>query len=445
MVVERERMRQHTAAVSLAVARDGNLLYAKGYGDADPALHVAAEPQTIYAIGSVTKQFTAALVMQLVEQGRVKLDAKLADYLPDAPHAREITVRYLLDQRSGLPDYLGDPFVLRYVYRQDVTPDQLVALVASQRLQFTPGSKWAYSNTNYVLLGMLIEKVAGAPYDELLKLNILRPQQLTSTTPSIPPASPAVAIGMSWNEDKHARESVPRWSSQVAYAAGTMNSNVLDLTAWDTAFFGGRVVSAASVREMTTAPILADGRSDGYGFGWILGKVYGRNEVWHNGGIPGFAARNAYFPAERVSVVVLANDINFDATLIVREALAAAVDMSAAERAAYDHPAPAPGEDARITALARAQFEALRAGAIDKGAYTQTMIDAMTPAVIAQVQTFLAALGPQTLITFISKTPGAGVDTYVYKVDCAQGSVRETMALDGSGKIAGLFVKPWDS
>jgi CubicO group peptidase (beta-lactamase class C family) len=443
--VERERTRQHTAAVSLAIARDGEIVYAKGYGDADPALRIAALPQTIYAIGSITKQFTAALVMQLVEQGKVRLDAKLSTYLPDAPHAGEVTVRYLLDQRSGLPDYLADPFVIRYLYRQDVTPAQLIALIAGRPLAFTPGSRWEYSNTNYVLLGMLIEKITGAPYDEALKLNILRPLQLTSTTAAMPPPGPDVAIGMAWDESKHARESVQRWSSQVAYAAGTLNSTVLDLIAWDAAFFGNRVVSAASVREMTTAPALPDGRPDGYGFGWIISKVYGRREVWHNGGIPGFGARNSYFPDDHVAIAVLADDMSFDSGPIVREALAAALGLTAADRAPFDHPAPAPGENAAVTALARGQFDALRAGALNRALYTQQMNDAMSAQLLDQLRVLLTPLGPVGAMTFVSKNQAGDLTIYVYKIDCAQGSIRETMALDAAGKIAGLLVRPWDT
>ncbi len=443
--VESERARQHVPAVSLAIARGGRLLYAKGYGDADPGQRIAAEPRTVYAIGSVTKQFTAALVMKLVERGRIKLDAKLADYLPDAPHAREIEVRYLLDQRSGLPDYLADPFVVGYIYKPDVAPAQLVALIADRPLDFVPGTKWAYSNTNYALAGMLIERVTGMRYERALEVEILDPLRLRATTAPAPPAGPLVAAGMSWDPALRAERPVQRWSPQVAYAAGMLNSNVLDLVAWDAAFFGGNVVSEASVREMTTAPVLASGGSDGYAFGWILGTAYGRREIWHNGGIPGFAARNAYFPEGRIAIAVLANAMEFDAGPIVREALAAAAGLSQAERAPYDHPAPAPGEDPKISALARAQFDAIVNGSIDAAAYTAAMNGALTPALLAQVRAALASLGPAIGFTFVSHSKAEGFDTYVYKIDCAQGSVRETLSLDAGGAIGGLYFRPWEA
>jgi CubicO group peptidase (beta-lactamase class C family) len=229
----------------------------------------------------------------------------------------------------------------------------------------------------------------------------------------------------------------------VAYAAGTLNSNVLDLIAWDAAYFGGKVVSAASVREMTTAPEIA-GRAGDYGFGWILGTVYGRRELWHNGGIPGFSARNAYFPEDRISIAVLANSMEFDAGPIVREALAAAENLTAAERAPFDAPSPAPGEDPKITALARAQFDALRSGTLERSAFTAAMNDALTPELIERARASLADLGPAFRFTFVSRSKQGTVDTYVYKIDCTQGAARELLTVDAAGKIAGLYFRPWD-
>jgi len=443
--VERELARQHTSAASIAIARDGEIVYSKGYGQADSALRVPADGQTIYAIGSVTKQFTAALVMRLVEQGKIGLETKVSQYLPEAPHAAEISVRYLLDQRSGLPDYLGSSDVMGYLFDPAVTPAQLVALVATKPLDFPPGSKFAYSNTNYILLGMIVEKVTGESYADYLYQSLLQPLQLFSTTYSIPAAAPRVAVGEQWDDSTKVQEPVARWTSQLAYAAGALNSDVSDLVAWDTAFFGGRIVSPASVREMTTPPALPNAVADGYAFGWIVGNVYGRTEIWHNGGIPGFAARNAYFPSEHLAIVVLANKIGFDSGPVVREALAAAADISASDRAPYDEPTPAPGEDAKIRALARAQFDALEAGKIDPAAYTQQMNALMTPAVLTQVRDYLKSLGPVSAFKFTGKTRVAEYDVYIYKVDCALGSIRETLSLDAAGKIGGLYVRPWDS
>jgi D-alanyl-D-alanine carboxypeptidase len=442
--VERELARQHTSGASVAIARDGEIVYAKGYGQADPALQLPADGQTIYAIGSVTKQFTSALIMRLVEQGKVSLDAKVSQYLPQAPHAAEISVRYLLDQRSGLPDYLSTD-VMRYLFDPAVTPAQLVGLVATKPLDFPPGSRFEYSNTNYVLLGMIVEKVTGESYADYLYGSILQPLHLSATTYSIPAPAPRVAVGQDWNDSTELAEPVARWTSQVAYAAGALNSDVLDLVTWDTAFFGGKVVSPASVREMTTPPVLPSSGVDVYAFGWILGAVYGRTEVWHNGGIPGFAARNVYFPSEHLAVVVLANKIGFDSGPIVREALAAAADISASDRAAYDEPAPAPGEDPKVSALARAQLEAFASGHIDPAAYTKEVNALMTPAVVAQVRDYLKSLGPVSTFTFTGKSRTAGSDVYVYKIDCALGSIRETLSLDATGKINGIFIRPWDN
>jgi hypothetical protein len=151
-----------------------------------------------------------------------------------------------------------------------------------------------------------------------------------------------------------------------------------------------------------------------------------------------------YIPEGRIEIAVLANSMEFDAAPIVREAVAAALALSPAERAVYDHPAPAPGEDARVTATARAQFEAVTSGVLDRTVYTAALNEGLTPELIEQVRASLAALGPAIAFTFVSRANDGRYETYVYKVQCTQGSVRESFSLDAEGKIAGLYFRPWD-
>jgi CubicO group peptidase (beta-lactamase class C family) len=430
-------------AISIAVARRGSMVYARGYGLADPLNNIAATETTVYAIGSITKQFTATMIVQLAEQHRLDLDEHVAAYLPQAPHAAEITVRQLLDQRSGLADYLADPFtVVQFANSTTVTPAELLVDVAKQPLHFAPGTSWEYSNSNYIILGMLVEKLAGKPYAAALTDRITGPLHLNATTFDVPAPGPQTAVAMSWDSSANHAVPQPRWSSQVAFAAGALNSNVVDLVAWDAAFFAGKVVTPASVATMTTPPPFPSGRAGDYAFGWIASDLYGHRRIWHNGGIPGFSAQNNVFPDDGLEIVVLANDIAFDASPLVKEILSVTGVVTASERDADRRPKAAAGEDAAVTALARAQYDAFRRGTIDSTRYTDAMKAAITPEIVAQVRSALVAAGTIVSVTFTGVAEQAGVTMSTYTVVCEHGTIIELIGIGRDGQIAALFFRP---
>lgn len=311
--------KQHVSGMEVAVGRNGTVLYARGYGLRDRASRLLVTAQTVFPIGSITKQFTAACVMMLVDGGKVDLNARVARYLPTAPHGNEITVRELLNQTSGLPDYLEYKPLLAAIMAGTDRPHavpSLVALVNGKPLHFKPGTKYEYSNTNYALAGMLVARVSGIPYGQFLQRRIFTPQGMSATQylRSSVPAGPDATRGYNYSNGRFTV--IPRFSMDWGNAAGAIASNGHDLIRWDNAFFGGAVIPLPTVRVATTPPdrivmLASKDRSNnlgiGYAFGWVQARAEGRQMIWHNGGLPGARAMNATFPRTGIDIVVLTN------------------------------------------------------------------------------------------------------------------------------------------
>jgi len=295
------------AAMSVVVVKGRDTLLTKGYGMADIENDVAATPLTVYRIGSITKQFTSAAVMQLVEAGKINLDDDITKYLPNAPtHGRKVLVRHLLNHTSGIPSYTDVGARFGRVMRLDLTHDSLVAVIANDSLMFEPGTTFYYNNTGYFLLGMLLEKVTGKPYGTYLQEKLFTPLGLTGTTycgtrPIIKHRAQGydVARGQLVNTDFI--------SMDLPYAAGSLCSTVGDLARWTAALASGRVVSPASYRQMTTPVKLPTGRAMSYGFGLFADSLASHRVISHGGGINGFISQLAYYPDDTLIVAVLAN------------------------------------------------------------------------------------------------------------------------------------------
>ena len=325
-IVQTAMAQQHLVGVEVAVGRNGTTLFSKGYGLRDQAKNLPVTATTVFPIGSISKQFTAACVMLLVQQGKIDLDAKLATYLPNAPHASQISVREILNQTSGLLDYLENKPLITAIFGGTWTTHEpfayYVDLIRGDPLKFEPGTKWEYSNTNYAIAGMLVEKVSGESYATFLTQNIFEAQSLTSMQYlawSIP-AGKDVTRGYNYAEGAYTL--VPRYEMSWGGAAGAIASNASDLVKWDGAFFGGKVLSQNNVEIAITPPRgitlgLHSGNTqstigEGYGFGWVTGHDEGRRIVWHNGGLIGARAMNAVFPDDGLEIVILTNATTAD-------------------------------------------------------------------------------------------------------------------------------------
>jgi D-alanyl-D-alanine carboxypeptidase len=298
--------RQRIPGLSLAVVKDGKMVLAKGYGLANVELNVPTTPETVYEIGSVTKQFTATAVMMLAEEGKVGLDDKITKYLSGLPEVwKQITVRNLLTHTSGLRNVQFVPDFAR-LRRTPGSQEKLVGLLAPLPLQFDPGSKWQYSNTGYQLLGWIIEKTSGMSYDKFLQERIFTPLDMRATqvndlgkiiknraagyTLRAGTLQNGGYVDMSW-----------------PFSAGAIVSTVVDLAKWNLALDERKLLKAPSYQEMWTPVTLKDGQTHGYGFGWSLEKTNGRPTVGHGGSIDGFRSFVVRYPEERLGIIVLAN------------------------------------------------------------------------------------------------------------------------------------------
>ena len=285
---------------SVLVARDGTILLSQGYGFADLEWNIPNSPTTKFRLGSVTKQFTAACILLLEERGKLQLDDPVKKYMPDAPGAWDkITIFNLLTHTSGIPNFTA---FSDYGSAKTIatTPEKLVARFRDKSLEFEPGEKWSYSNSGYILLGYLIEKISQQSYSQFVQENILNPLSMkdsgydsnlaiiTRRASGYEPSSNGVVnagfIDMS-----------------VPFAAGGLYSTTEDLLRWEQGLMGGKLLSPASLQKMTT-PF-----KNGYAFGVGVRTVNGHKSIEHAGGVDGFNTELAYYPEDKLTVVVLAN------------------------------------------------------------------------------------------------------------------------------------------
>ncbi|MVM31421.1 serine hydrolase [Spirosoma sp. HMF4905] len=293
---------------SVLVAEHGQVIFKKGYGMANMEWNIPNAPDTKFRLGSITKQFTAMLIMQLVEKGKLKLDGKVTDYLPDYPKANgdKITIHHLLTHTSGIPNYTNFPKFFEMESRNPATPSEFLKKFADMPLDFEPGSKFSYSNSGYFLLGVLIEKVSGKSYANLLKENILTPLQLTDTGYDLfAPILPKRATGYEKQGSNYVNS--PYLDMTIPYAAGSLYSTVEDLYRWDQALYTDKLLSASAKATMFT-PFL-----DGYAYGWGVRKTKIGDlkdsllVIEHTGGINGFNTIISRIPKDKQLVVLLNN------------------------------------------------------------------------------------------------------------------------------------------
>jgi CubicO group peptidase (beta-lactamase class C family) len=310
-VVERERRAEQIPGVSIAVCREGRIVKANGYGRANVELDVPVTPQTIFQTGSVGKQFTSMAVMMLVEEGKIALDDKIVKYIPESPGAwKEVTVRQLLTHTSGIADYGGEEDTMAkgvINFRNDYTEEQLVEAFAKMPIDFAPGEKWRYSNTGYVLLGVIIHRVTGEFYGDFLQERIFNALGMTSTriiseADIVPHRSSGYRLvkGELKNQE---------WVSPTlnTTADGALYTNVLDLAKWDAALDSGLLVKPSSYDAIWTPVKLNNGKSSPYGFGWSVREVRGKRVVSHDGAWQGFTMSISRHLDDRFTVIVMTN------------------------------------------------------------------------------------------------------------------------------------------
>lgn len=292
--------------VSVAVARGDRILLEKGYGLADRETGQAATAGTVYEIGSITKQFTAAAVLRLAEQGKLSLDDEIGDHLPELrQRGAGITLRHLLSHTSGLSSAWAVADLTA-----PSSPQVVVDSLAARPVEFAPGERFAYNNNGYILLGRVVEKVSGMPYAEYLRTAFLTPLGLASVAPC--DRLPAGRRATGYQHPTRGSTEPARVATHhptVTFSAGVLCATAGDLLRWERALATGRVLRPESYGLMTTRAVLSSGRAVGYGLGAEVSELDGHAITGHGGGLPGFITQASYLPADSLGVVVLTNGV----------------------------------------------------------------------------------------------------------------------------------------
>jgi len=303
--IRSEMQKRKIPGLALLIVRDGKVVRSQGYGFANVELQVPVKPETIFQSGSMGKQFTATAVLMLAEEGKLRLDDPLTKFFPEAPAAwQQVKVRNLLSHTGGFTDYPKD-----FDYRRDYSEAELLKIVEGVPLAFPPGSEWSYSNLGYLTLGILIHRVSGQFYGDLLHDRIFVPLGMKTTriineADIIP--NRAAGYRLVDGQVKNQEWVAPKLNTT---ADGSLYFSVVDLAKWDAALTAGKLLSAAGYQQMYTPFVLNDGKpnSDGYGFGWFIHDVHGHKLIEHAGAWQGFNTNISRYVDDKLTIVMLTN------------------------------------------------------------------------------------------------------------------------------------------
>jgi len=301
------QFKQNEPGVAILVAKSGNIVYEKAFGSANIELNVTMQPDMVFRIGSVTKQFTAVAILQLVEQGKISLHDSIQQYVRDfPPKGSIITIENLLTHTSGIPDYANADTTNIYIEREDFTPQRLINYFRNLPLEFKPGTKYDYSNSNYVLLGYIIQMVTGKEYHSYMQENIIKPAGLINTYyASENTIVPKRVTGYTRNSGYY--ENCDYQTISLGYACGDLMSSVKDLYKWNNVILFNKLIKKETVEKAFTPYKLNNGNSTSYGYGWFIDNQYGSKCIHHEGQVSGFIALEKYFPDEDIFIAILTN------------------------------------------------------------------------------------------------------------------------------------------
>lgn len=286
----------------ISIREGDNVVFEKAYGLPTAKKEEQPNKNTKYKIGSITKTFTAVMIMQLVEEKRLKLDAKLSKFYPEIPNADKISINDLLRHRSGIVDYVSADSTMSMM--SPLTKKEVLAKIASYKPAFEPNTKAEYSNSNYYILGCILEDITKTPYKTNLKNRIVDKLKLKNTyMVDKADAERNEALSYSYKEDQW--EAIPQWDMSLPFAAGAISSTTNDLTALLRGIFSGKLLKPASVDEMTQL-------KDSYGIGLVTFPFGERKFFGYNGGIEGFKSVVGYYPAEKLGVSLIVNGDNYN-------------------------------------------------------------------------------------------------------------------------------------
>ncbi len=441
--VEAVRKRAHVPGLSVSILRDGKLILAKGYGMANLELGVPATEKTLYQCGSITKQFTATGIMMLVEEGRIQLGDKIHEYISGLPTEwSDVTVQHLLTHTSGITCYTHDPELMKNL-TLDVTKDKLFEIVNSYpNLQFTPGEKWDYCNSGYVLLGRIVEEVSGQDYADFLKKRIFDPLQMRNTQINNNKAIlSGRAAGYIWESDtlQNAKVMYTTWP----FAAGNLISNVVDLAKWNQALYGDEILPQELLQQMWTPVQLNDGSTFPYGFAWDVDSLNDHLRIGHAGAIFGFGAALFRYPDEKLSIVVLMNEDTFIDPLPIHTAYLTGLTLSGICEPKLATPVRRAVQDqfSDITTLAKNFLSKFMRGQPDKSLCSKEFWERFSAHDLPYYVHFFKQAGPSISITLIDREKEGKDVTDLYQLEFPSSVYVLRLVINGSSKIADMILE----
>lgn len=431
--------RLHVPGASLAIVRDGHITKAQGYGFANLELRSPATKETVYEIGSTSKQFTATAIMMLVEEGKVRLDDTITKYFPEAPQAwRDVTIRHLLTHTSGIQNHVAVPHwldVFRTNLAFETTPprDELLKMFFKLPLEFQPGETWAYDNTGYYLLGIIIEKASGESYWEFLAERIFKPLDMNATRNTDPQSIvPNRASGYEWKKNHF--ENRPVLLPAIAFSAGSLLSTVEDMAKWDTALYTEKLLKKSSLDQMWTADVTKDGTAlpFNYGFGWFVESYHGHRLLQHSGGTPGFSSVMYRFVSDRLTIIILTNH----ADRILDQL---AVDLAGMYSPALKRPEANSDPDPETTAMLKGVVAGLLAGKYEPAPFTPAMRIFLSTATGKAFWKWFADHGALGSFVFSDREERGDGQVLRYKVSLGGNSYWFSALMTKDGKIAQIY------
>jgi CubicO group peptidase (beta-lactamase class C family) len=398
-------------SASIAVVKDGQIVHVKAYGEAKLEPKTPATPAMRYSIGSISKQFTAVAILLLQEQGKLSLDDKVGKYVPNLTRANDVTLRQLLSHTSGYQDYWPQDYVMKPMM-EPTTTQKIMDIWAKKPLDFEPGTKWQYSNTNYVIAGAIVEKVARMPFFRFLQEKIFKPLGMTSVMSvdqaKLTESDPIGYLRYALGPLRLAPKEAPGW----LFAAGELAMTPEDLAKWDISVIEGKLMKPTSYRVLETEVLLKDGSGTNYGLGLVVGSQAGRRVLSHGGGVSGFTSTNIVLPDDRVAVIVLTN-----------------LDSGGASGPIANGIPPllfATTDSATATKLEQAKkiFEGLQQGTIDRSLFTENANGYFSEQALEDFKNSLGPLGKWESFTQVGQLLRGGMVGRTYVVRFKEKTIR---------------------
>jgi CubicO group peptidase (beta-lactamase class C family) len=418
-----------SASASIAIVKDGKLSYAQAYGFSDLESRKSATPAMRYKIGSNSKQITATAILLLSDEGKISLDDKVARFFPDLTRANEVTIRELLSHTSGYEDYYALDYVAPYM-AQPTTPMKIIDTWGKKPLNFDPGTKWQYSNTNYTIAGEIVDKVAGQPLIDFIRTRIFEPLGMkTPIDVDRQPWSKEDAIGYTRFALGPPRVAQPEGAAWI-FAAGELAMTPSDMALWDISLMNGTVLKPELLKQLTTEIHLKNGAGTGYGLGLGIGNASG-HRIWsHGGGTSGFISSNTTYPDDRMAITVFTNQ-----------------DDPAAHEIAQDieHILKSPvvdPESAKSLTLVENVYRQLSEGKLDRALLTSDANAYFTGQAIADYAASLKPLGAPSDFKETGASLRGGMSYRFYRLKTKSKQLTISTFITPDGKLDQFLVYP---